>query len=101
MTNLQTRQGDYRARDDVSISKPVRMVSRFNGGLICGNNRQTRVPCLSVISCLLVSSVLAVDMIQDPDAAGDLGDGQHKAILRKRKTYSDNGVGDHLAGVVE
>jgi hypothetical protein len=44
---------------------------------------------------------LAVDMIQDPDAAGDLGDGQDETILGKRKTYPDNGVGDHLAGVVE
>src|ERR1700745_2086008 len=40
-------------------------------------------------------------MIQDPDAAGDLGDGQHKTIPRKRKTYSGDIVWDHFAGVVE
>jgi hypothetical protein len=29
-----SRQGDYRAKDDVSISKQIQMVSRFNGNFI-------------------------------------------------------------------
>jgi len=29
-----SRQGDYRAKDDVSISKQVQVVSRFNGNFI-------------------------------------------------------------------